>query len=244
MSKSLPKISELIRDVLNLSKTESNILFLLWSQKNNNYQIIKHELTKDDFIMEFDRKLLTKGLSIKDFMNILYLTQSSIQKAMNSLISKTYVSRVKVNKEFRYSSTSLAFLTFQKELSSFQKNFSQYLAPLLSNSNPEKAFKDISQQIRNDWVFDGWREHFGRENFLFHSKNNSSGGLNKNDLEMFKRDTDGSELTDLIQQISVGNSLYFRTGKPYTSILHLQANIQQSLWNIQCSQHQSATGSN
>ena len=236
MIRSLPKISELIRDLLGLSKTEANILFLLWSQEKNNYSVITHELTGDDTVPEFDSKLVKRGLSIKEFMDVLNLTQSSIQKAMKSLISKGYLARVMHNREYRYKSTSKAFETFQQRLRSYQDNLGVYFAPLLNTNNAKQAFGYIQQQIKNDWVIEGWRQYSARENYLFRWQNTHSGGLQEEELEMLKRDTDGSEITDRIQQVPVGNSLHIRTGKPYTSVLHLQANIQQSLWNIQCSQ--------
>ena len=233
MGLTLPKIQRLLKKALNLSKTESDIIWILWNLKASNYK--SKSFSKTNFGEEklfINPKKRKKGISVKEIRDVLSLAQSTVQEALTSLFKRNYVKRERENRAYRYQTTNQLFEDFQNEISKYYSQLGNLIEPFLQHSSPTKAIKNIRKKLVHDqWTIQGWQDVGGFENF-FIQKTDINIRLPESTISLLQDVSDGNSLTSNVQQIYSNNNLTLKSSDSYTSPFHLETNFLDGLWVI------------
>ena len=227
----LPSPIDLLEMTLGLTKTGSNILFLMWYLTSNDYKLlIDHDTNPgEDLVFLEDKK---HGYSVNDLKRLTGLTQASIQTSLSQLLNKNFVSRSKINRTYYYSANERGFSIFQKQIQFYIKALTNMVQPFLENSNVRNSIHRIKKELENDgWLISGWQEIFGNKKFIFHK--NGIKNLDKNELESFGQDNHGKEISNFVSQANIVGSLSVKAESPVTSPAHVESQIFNKLWTFE-----------
>lgn len=226
--KILPSIAQLIKNLLDLTKTETSVLSLLWSHEYVQFKVKKHELNPDSG-SNFSSSIKI-GLTINQLSEILNLTKSSIQKAVKNLVEKEYLSRKKKGREYFYKTEPKAFDNFQINFKIYQNQLQLYFRPFNFSGSGSEIFRYIRNELAHDWRFGGWLNFQGHQKYVLGYKGKNK--LTEDDLKFLNQESDGSEITSDVAKAIIGEFTVIETNKPFTSPLHLESLLLQNVWHL------------